>query len=303
MRYFRFLCCWLLVLPLSAKCAQDDPSHLFRLTQNIKMELERLTEAHVGKSLNVRPLFVFGERRERHLRYKIKQIFNKLIVLKQLSYLDYQQLEYLVSHDLSWQNNTRLDNSQLLSLLLTEISQLRRLKLLDDLPQSAPFVSGKTLGHVFDNLESISSMLDGVTGGTSAKHNYSLILSILDDIKLIRAKQRIATPVEAILLDKSKTPTDVCLRAYQLLETSAQLSKKTGYQIPGGVVFPQSQSGRKIPYDCLALLNQIQAELSAIKTVVGVGQPSLIVPLEPGKTPPDVYRQISKAIALLKTLL
>ncbi len=131
---------------------------------------------------------------------------------------------------------------------------------------------------------------------------YPLIVSIVNQINEIRAARNIHTPIEHIPLDQNKTPTEVYEQVYELLLKIHALAARPAYGAGKEWTLPERREGRKIPADVLALLQVVEQRVGAIQKIVGVkAAPPLLIP-QPGKTPPDVYQQVSKAIALIETL-
>ena len=130
---------------------------------------------------------------------------------------------------------------------------------------------------------------------------YPIILHILEDIRHIRDRSNVLTPIEHVALDLERTPTDVYQQAQRLHRQVQRLHK----QMDSAVHVKWSSAdppGRKTPADTLTLVRQIEESLHALKVALKLPHYEFRPKNHPGKTPPENYQLISKAILLLDTL-
>ncbi len=128
-------------------------------------------------------------------------------------------------------------------------------------------------------------------------------MTIIGDLETIRAKRGLTGKIAVVSGAKRKKPKHVWNHGYELLTGLKSLTtSNSNFAIPGGVVMPNKRFGKIRPGHVMDLLNNVLAEISAIKVKVGVSTPTKIAEMPSGKTPSNVYDAICTAIAMAKSL-
>lgn len=138
---------------------------------------------------------------------------------------------------------------------------------------------------------------------TTPSHALHTLTEVINDLQEIRKIKGIDNPIEAVIRDPNKTPTDVYENIYALAKKLRTLSKRPEYRLAKPMQLPKKLRGRKVPEDVVALVQQIRKVTKAFRHAAGVRHESQEAPLLYGKTPPDIYQKASKALALADTLL
>jgi hypothetical protein len=87
-----------------------------------------------------------------------------------------------------------------------------------------------------------------------------------------------------------------------VLTSLKSITANPKFKIPGGVVMPNRRTGKISPAAVQDLLNNILAEVAAIKVKVGVKTPVKMAPTQSGKTPSHVYDVADTANVLVASL-
>lgn len=110
---------------------------------------------------------------------------------------------------------------------------------------------------------------------------------------------------ERVVLQKKnpgKSDRDNYEHAFELLADLETLSAQPDFAIPGGVVPPNRRTGEIIPEHVMDILDDIEAEVSAIKAKLGVTKPSEFGIPKQAKVPTNVYDAITLARLMVKSL-
>ncbi len=280
-------------ISMSSAMAQTTPSHVYQVVDNVKAELAEMHKANLSDPPRVKVNLT--ERQPRHVLQKAREVYGDVQKLRKSRGLAENPLPAFPVREV-----TPADVRELADKILTNVREVRKETGAAD-PAPAALPSGKTPTDVYDNLVQAKASITAVPV-IMPNDVYQVALTIISDIEKVRKAKKVTAEVPEPAASKGKKPKDVYEVAYKLLGKVKALTEKKGYDIPGGVIMPNKVSGRITPTDVIDLLNNILAEVGAIKVVVGSTDKTEFAGPQSGKTPSDVYDAMVKAGALLDTL-
>lgn len=303
-RSYRFVaatvCVLLAVFAGGAASAQQiTPSHVNQVVDELVLELELLHDANFSaadlSSVNLN----LTARRPRHVLQKGREVFLKVQSLRFINGLPPRELPAMPVREIKPSDVKRMVDD-----VLSSARELRSVYGVTAVAKKPALQSGLKPTDVYRTLIRASAMVDQLgVPGTVPNDVYRVALTINNEIELIRAKVGINVSVPAGARSKGKSPADAYNQGFALLNGLKSLTEGIAeYKIPGGVVLPTKKTGAITPSDVLDLLNNILAELSAIKVKTGVATSTQLVAAQSGKTPSDVYDALGLGVALVDTI-
>lgn len=282
-------------ISMSSAMAQTTPDYVYQVVDNVKAELAEMHKANLGDPPRVKVNLT--ERRPRHVLQKAREVYGDVQKLRKIKGLGENSLPAFPVREV-----TPADVSVLADKILVEVREVRE-KTGAAAPVPAALPSGKTPTDVYGNLVQAKASI-GELGVPVIMPNdvYQVALTIISDTEKVRAAKGVTTAVAEPPGSKGKEPKDVYEVAYKLLGKVKALTDKNGYGIPGGVVMPNKVSGRITPTEVIDVLNNILAEVGAVKVAVGSSAATEFPGPQSDKTPSDVYDAMVKAGALVDTL-
>lgn len=294
---FVYVLC-LLTFVSVAQAEEVTPSHVYQVANTAERELH-----HILTSMGKRVTWKGGEggvRRPRHVLQKAREVFSKL-----------QKLHFKFGvkavdvPPLSAGRVLPADVKQQLDVMLVEIRGLKKIYAVEGNVEPAGYRGGRRPTDVYRKLAQISGELD-VLLETAVKPGdvYRCAVTVR---KLLEAIYAEATGGGFLNLYVTpalgKSPRDVFLRGYMLLEKLRKLEQQGVYGIDGGIGEVARRAGHVAPTDVLDLMNIILADVNAMTLEAGVKHVTELVPYEDGIIPSDVYSEISKSILIVDALL
>ncbi|MCB2261445.1 MAG: hypothetical protein LGR52_00625 [Candidatus Thiosymbion ectosymbiont of Robbea hypermnestra] len=275
--------------------AQTTPNHVYQVVENVKAELTEMHKATISEPCKTNVNLT--ERRPRHVLQKTREVYGDVQKLRKLKGLDENALP-----SFSVRAVTPADVRGLADKTLADVKEVRE-KSGASAPAAVPLPSGKKPTDVYANLMQVKASIGGLgIPATVPNDVYRVALAIVSDIEKIRAAKGVTVAVADPAPSKGKAPKDVYGVAYKLLGKVKALTEKDGYGIPGGVVMLNKVSGCITPAEVIDILNNILAEVGAIKVTVGATAATEFAGAQSGKTPSDVYDALVKAEALVDSL-
>lgn len=125
--------------------------------------------------------------------------------------------------------------------------------------------------------------------------------TIVGDLEQIRAYRGVSTAVSVDAAD-TKRPGEVYDLSIELLAELQALTERSEFAVPGSIKPLALQTNDVHGYDVLDVVNNVLAELTAIKAVLGMSEPTALAPPQSGSSPAFVFNQVNRAIALIATL-
>ncbi len=285
--------------PREGGAAAITPDDVYRITGTINGELELLHESNDSMPIVDINASELTPRRPRHVMQKAREVLLKVQLLRRINGLAESELPPMPLREVR-----PADVKVVVDLIRRDLAALRSIFGVTEVPFSAPKPTGKTPTDVYGDLVRAGEQLDALGIPRIVPNDvYRVALTIIGDLEKVRAARGLIEPIPARRGSKDKQPSDVYEKAFELLRALGTLtSENSGFEIPGGVVLLNRRSGRIEPAHVMDLLNNILAEISAIKVKVGARSLTEFAPPQAGKTPSHVYDPVSTALTLAETL-
>jgi len=162
---------------------------------------------------------------------------------------------------------------------------------------------GKTWSDVYHELNIAGASLVAL-GVPAANANtvFRVAATVVSDLEQIRTHQGITAPIEVAAAD-TKNPNQVYEHGLALLaELQALVDRNSGIAVPGSIAGLTPLTHDAHGSDVLDVLNNVLAEVAAIKAAFGVSSQTAFAPPQTGRSPALVFDQVSTAMALAATL-
>jgi hypothetical protein len=284
---------FLLCSPFPAEAQQKiTPSHVLQVADDVVGELTLLLEANFSDPTLPAPQEVKGKR-PRHVIQKARQILIKVQLLKEVNGLPVADLEPIPVREIK-----PADVKGWVEKVLAAVRELRGPYKITAMPDPAPLGEKKTPSDVFQRLTQVGSMVDRLDLPATVPNDvYRVSLSLVDDIRLVAQAVGFTDKIDwKGRKSAGKTPANVYQESYFLLKDMKKLiGAAPSLAIPGGIVLPPEKTGKITPGDVIDIQNTLLAELSSLKTKLGVTQPTKVFPPQVAKTPSDVYVAVKAA--------
>jgi hypothetical protein len=275
------------------------PSDVYQVVDIVNSELALLHKANNSTPVIDRIAPELAPRQPRHVLQKAREVMLKVQLLRKINDLPESALPPMPLREVR-----PADVKKMVDLIKQDIVALRPVFGVTESPIPVPRPTGKRPTDVYADLARATAKLDGL-GIPSIVPNdvYRVALTIIGDLEIVRRARGLTVPVPMKSGSKDKQPGDVYAKAFELLQALKSLtSENPDFEISGGVVLLNRRSGRIEPGHVMDLLNNILAELSAIKVKVEGGSFTAFAPPQAGKTPSHVYDAVSNALVLAETL-
>ncbi len=285
--------------PGEVGAAAITPDDVYRVTRTINGELELMHESNDSMPIVDIDAPELTPRRPRHVMQKAREVLLKVQLLRRINGLAQNDLPPMPLHEVR-----PADVKAVVDLIRRDLAALRSIFGVTKAPFSAPNPTGKTPTDVYSDLVRAGEQLDGLGIPRIVPNDvYRVALTIVDDLEKVRIARGVTEAVPTLLGSKDKQPSDVYAKAFEILRALGALtSENPDIEIPGGIVLLNRRSGRIEPAHVMDLLNNILAEISAIKVTVGARSLTEFAPPQAGRTPSHVYDPVSTALVLVETL-
>lgn len=290
----------LAAIPADAQQAQITPSHVVQAADNVAGELQLLLDANFSDPAMPAPR-TFTNKRPRHVIQKARAILLKVQLLEQINGLPVKD-----SAPIEVREIRPADVIGWVEQVLAAVRELRGPYRITATPALAPLGEKLTPNDAYQRLVQVEEMVDRLDLPATVPNDvFRLAMSLVEDARLLARAVGMdlgdELGVEWKLPDpKRNRPVDVYVATYTLLEQLKALSEKTAsLAVPGGIHLPAKKSGAVTPGDVIDILNTVMAELSSMKNLVKVTEPSKVFPPQSAKTPADSLVVIEAASEFL----
>jgi len=276
------------------------PSDVYQVVDNINAELALLHEANNSTPSRDRKSPGLTTRRPRHVIQAARMVLLKVQALRAINGLTQNPVPPFPVREV-----LPVDVKQIVERILADIRGLRPKFNVTAPTPKAVLMPGRTPTDVYGNLMRASLQIDGLGIPRVVPNGvYRVAMTIIGDLKKVRAARGIGTKVKFQAGAKHKRPKHVFNRSVELLAAIKSLSAADPvFAIPGGVVMPNKRSGRIRPAHVMELLNNVLAEIGAIKVKVGANIATELAPMPSGKSPSNVFDGVSTALMMVKDLI
>ena len=285
-----------IVSPLSAQDAT--PSHVYQVVDNINAELALLLEADDSTVPVDATAPALTPRKPRHVIQKAREVFLKVQLLRRINGLPATELQPFPVRAIK-----PADVKGMVEAVLADLQGLREPFAVSRTAPPAALPEGKTPTDVYGNLVKVSAKIDGLGMPKIVPNDvYRVALAIVSDLEKVRIARGLTDNTVMQEGAKGKKPKEVYELGVQLLERIAALTKNESFAISGGVVLPNKRQGKITPANVIDILNNVQAEVVAMKLAVGADEPTELVAPPAGRTPSDVFNALQTALQMVETL-
>lgn len=287
--------------PVTAQSNQTEttPDDVYQTVETVNSELRLFHEFNDIPAPTEPALAELTPRRPRHVLQNARKVLLQVQLLRKINGLPEKALPPEPTREVR-----PADVKEMVDRLAEDISELRPIFGVRQIADPISKPSGKSPTDVYSRLSQTSTLVNALGIPEIVPNDvYRVALTIHSDLEMIRSRRGLSDTFEMRSGSIDKIPADVYVIAFQLL---AELKKLTArnpeFAIPGGVVLLKNQSGEAAPEDVMNLLNNVLAEISAIKVILGIEQPTEIAPPQAGKTPSHVYDAVQSALAAVRLL-
>lgn len=276
------------------------PSHVYQVVDNVNAELALMHTANNSNSSGDKKAPALTKRRPRHVIQAARMVLLKVQALRAINGLAKNPVPPFPVREV-----LPADVKKIVERILADVRDLRAKFDVTGPSPSVALKSGKTPTDVYGNLIRASLQIDGLGIPRVVPNGvYQVAMTIIGDLKKVRTARGITAEVKFQAGGKRKRPKHVFDRGVELLAAIKSLSATNpNLAIPGGVVMPNKRSGKIRPGHVMELLNNVLAEISAVKVKVGAKTPTELAPMPSGKSPSNVFDAVSTALAMVKDLM
>jgi hypothetical protein len=173
-----------------------------------------------------------------------------------------------------------------------------------DTPHTAtPTEFGKSPADVLQQMEMNANLLDTIIGsqGYTSNDVYHEVQRIVHELKLIRERLHITTPVEPPSFEPHKEPEDVLVVARRIIALLSLAQDRAGMD----AMLPERTplGGAIKPNDVFNEIKVILAELISLKVHLNISTAVLEMEFSTDRTPSHVYQEMLYARRLLESIL
>ncbi len=161
----------------------------------------------------------------------------------------------------------------------------------------------KTPNDVYAALNHLSKMIDGLgIPATVPNDVYRIAETITSELTDMAVRSGLSMPA----LPKASTgkkPNQVYDRAFDVADALQDfLQERPEFTPVGGLTEPQRHEGPIKPEHVRFVLNDLLAEIASIQVAAGHQKKIVLASAASGRTPSDVYDQLTKALALIEVM-
>ncbi|MBR9765351.1 MAG: hypothetical protein GYB53_17985 [Rhodobacteraceae bacterium] len=287
-----------LALPVTpARAQQVTPNHVYQVTEEIWLDLERMHQANFSQP-GTAPRET-AARRPRHVLQKAREVSRKLQMLRFVNGLDTDLLPPMEVREA-----TPGDVFELVVKLRDELADLHGAYGLSGPVGEVALPTGKSPTDVYNRLLQIEVSLDGLGLPPVVPNDvYRLAETLRGELLLLSGRPAGSQPDPAEMMALvQKTPGDAYSEANALLTDLRALGDSGRFAVPGGIVLPDDRPIPIRPGDVLHAISVILAEVSAMKAVVDLRDPMQRAPFQGGMTPNEVWNSLSLSRELVAGL-
>lgn len=238
-----------------------------------------------------------GKRQPRHVLQKARELFFKVQDLREQLNFTRHHLPTLPSDKIE-----PADVKMLVDAILLNLNEVSPKLIGQTKVKPAVFVSGKKPTDVYLRLHTAVYLVDSLTGQKSTPSNvYRVAVAALHDIHLISLKLKIDITTMTTVVYTNKVPADVFAEVLTTLRLLHELCESNqNHCLPGGIIVPARRTwiseffSPTKPRHVLDLMNNLIADLEALKTKLGIKSAAIFPVVVKNKTPSDVFDMVKR---------
>lgn len=275
------------------------PSHVYQQTQSIVANLDRFTKVrHVRMNINI---YTPSHRKPRHVMQKARELLTRIDRYKKL--LNMEGVDYPVIPV----KNVEPENVMVLvKILREEVSQLQPYYGIKTDLKETRFKPEMTPSDVYTSLNVAGAYLDALFAPVLEPSDvYQIVQTIVKDLEMICLSMNDSCSHYSAERIDNLIPKDVfehTLKLYEKVKSLAEIVSKT-HDEKIEISIPDNAPSVVEPANVMNLMNNLQADIIAIKYMMGLRTPSTIKERQQNIEPSDVHMQVSKAIMIVDKAL
>lgn len=284
--------------PAESKEGQSTSNDVYRVVEGIVSELKDFHQANDSEIPKGKDPGHLLQRQPRHVLQKAREVFLKVQQLRRINGLS---PELYPAAPLG-----EVRSADVLRRVHRIRDSLRALRSPFGVRKPYPNIAkrpGMTSAEVFVALAESSRLLDGLgVPRTVPNDEYRIATTIKNGLVTIGTKRGMPSSPRVRKPSKGKTHRDVYERAEELLAALSILTANDADFLILGSAIPYRPSGTVRPSHIMNILNILLAEVSAIKAKLRIAAPTRLAPPQAGRTPSNVYDEVSAALDLVDSL-
>ena len=278
----------------SLQASSVTPNHVYQSVDNAVQTLDAVLTTYEAsyKPINIS----HSNRKPRHVLQKGREVFLKLQQVRELNSLPAHTLPEFPVRKI-----TPADVKQVVEFIRKDTYDLLQAYDVVTSPEEAPLPSNMKPTEVYLHLVVLDNMLSGLNIPKTVPNDvYQVALTIHDELVLILEHQRINANINEGVKSANKKPSDVYQALSDLMLSVKSLCQTDSrYCIEGGIDIPPMHQGNISPAIVLDLMNNLIADIGALKVSLGIQQAVPLAPEQSGKTPSDVFDILVKSSRLM----
>lgn len=273
------------------------PSHVFQISENIILELNGYQKAAKVTSLPV--AYVPNNRKPRHVMQKAREILTRVENLKESQGIAKGEFPVFPTRKV-----TPKHVREIVLRILDEVQTLRPKYEITTPPPEALLVKGKVPTDVYGNLALIGNMLESLgVRAIQPKDVYRIVLTLIRDLRLVASTLNKPCIVRSVEVVPGKTHADVYRRTHRMAGRIIGLAKAMNVDAYFELSVPQRKTGNIEPSDVLDLINNVLADVGAMKAILAEMRATVVAPEQSSKAPSNVYAAVGSADAIVQCIL
>jgi hypothetical protein len=288
----------MLVLSAPATSYAITPTDVFRAVTEAQAEVRLLHDANFSSADAGLQVIKPENRRPRHVLQLARTVLRKA---NQLAFINGG-----VTVSEPAMPNREVLPEDVLAVVQTTMRQVRSLKPVFGVQATAQASSPsgtKSPNDVYAALYELSQMIDRLGIPVVVPNDVHQIAATIKSELALIAKAYDAPVPQSFSPSAAKTPKDVYARAFELFDAFGRLTAAhPELTPPGGLTIPYRQDGAIKPAHVAYALNDLLAEVGAMKIAGGDATPVRPVTMKGGMTPAHVYDRLSEALAVVEAL-
>jgi hypothetical protein len=283
-----FTLLFVISLALSAQAQDATPSHVYQVTEKIRLELDLLNDANFS-TVQSDTTASQSPAQPRHVLQAGRDAWRQLQLLRFMNGLPTQSLDPVPARAIK-----PADVKGLMEDILASLQELRPAYGVSVVPPEPPLSDGMTPTDVYKNLKRVALAIESMgVPATVPNDVYQMAQTILGDLRLVAATTDITYDLESAPKTTGKAPKDVYEASLALQQEIAALSDANPkYAIAGGAIAVQSNLSQITPADVISLLARSRADIAALKVTLSLADLTIEAPFVGGKTSSDVFHSI-----------
>ncbi|MFQ5533404.1 MAG: hypothetical protein ACE5EM_01085 [Sphingomonadales bacterium] len=290
--------CWLASGAGPVEAAEQPNARALRAHALIIGELKLLHQADLVSFDPASVRVPHDDRQIRHVMQRARKLMGRVQKLRFMNGLPRNRAAPIEAKIIGTE-----DLAAMIEAILREVRELRPIYRISNVKPPRDFAADGTLKDIMQGLALADAMVEALGVPAPVPNDvYRTALSInaaLDRLLSARGLK----PVEVKATERNKVPTDVYARVHEFLELLKRtVEEQPDFNIPGGITLPGRKTEPIKPKDVLDLLDDMLADILALKAAIGIRAPAEFTREQVGKTPSDVFDQISRALFNLNRL-